>query len=92
MSPICCVRFNVANTVSLHQEQYWWADPWGATITFTKDNMTEDQRAVKHGPLCPNSTSKKWPKSALVIEENNPLGTSGNPILSFRGGMILFKL
>lgn len=79
----------MANTVNFHQEQYWWPEPGGVIIRFTKDNVNEDQRAVKHGPLC---TRKKWPKSALVIEENNPLGISENLILSFRGGMILFKL
>lgn len=90
MSAICCIT--VANTVNLHQEQYWWPEPWGLIIRFTKDNVNEDQRAVKHGPLCTNPTSKKWPKPAIIIEENNPLGISENSTLSFRGGMILFKL
>ena len=53
--------------------------------------MSENQRAVRQGPLCSDSTAKKWPKSALAVEENNPLGIRLNPMLSFRGGRILFK-
>lgn len=63
-----------------------------SSVTFTQDNVNKDLRSVRHEPLCTDSTGKKWPQPALVIEENNPLGISRILIFSFREGRMLLKL
>lgn len=70
MSAVCWLGFQVAHTINLHQEQYWWTEPQGMPIHHIHPgNVSETQRAVGQGPPCSDSTTKKWPQSGLVTEE-----------------------
>lgn len=90
MSVICWLGFQGAHAINLHQEQYWWTEAQGLPIHHIHPgDVSEAQRAVGQGPLCSESTAKKWPHSGLVAEENNPSGIRWNSIFSFRGGRIL---